>query len=133
MSEIERPDWAYDGAEVYRLRNRNDDVQKRTVLRQTPTQLVVLARDGEERYYLKDLKRVGDYDYELVAPDHPKVHQARRKRESSEAVRDLHDVLHGLQQGAQLWQTRDVDVLLENTRRIRDAAVQAVERLEQID
>lgn len=136
MSEYERPDWAYDGAEVYKLHGKwnGNTVLRRTVVRATATQLVVEDdRGNEERYRLKDLGLVGgDSRTELVPGTHPAVLADYRQREVQKAMEDLREVFQDLQRGAQLYKN-DLDVALENARRVLDAAGKAVDMMEAID
>ena len=135
MADLERPDWAYDGAEVWRHQGRWTgiaDVQRRTVIRSTPTQLIVTDDAGnEERYSLKKLEMLGDYKKTLVSPEHPSVHAARRDREVRAAMAELWEVLDHLSKGATLHRS-DLEAALENATLIRDAAIKAVDDLKEV-
>lgn len=132
----QRPDWAYDGAEIYIARgvwNGPDHITPCTVLRATPTQIIVKLTSREERYRIADLTRVGDTGRtgnRLVPGDDTVVIKAKLRAAIRESMSDLVK-LHGeAGQQARLF-TSELDQALGWAKSFKIAAEAAVAGLEQ--
>lgn len=132
----ERPEWAYDGAEIYSARgvwNGPDHVKPCTVLRATPTQIIVKEYGQEARYRISDLMRVGETGRtgsRLVSSDDEVVTLSKLRAQTREAMRDLSNLVTESQKHARIF-TDDPELALEMANAFRDAADKAVAGLDQ--
>ncbi len=104
----DRPDWLTEQATVYAVHASWDgriSIRKRTVVRFTPTLVIVADTNGnEQRWRLSDLKRSGgDRSWDLAPPTDHRVITAFRRRQTSDAMDQLRRVHETAGKGAVLY------------------------------